>query len=146
LTVTIGLKSHESGWSILLSTYTIRIGTSECGIWFHSNGAIYEGQWHLDRFHGKGSLTYLDEIKYQGQWVMDQPLFNARHPMIRECLEKKQCINTLGPAGYDLPQYIYQGSVMFTCEHCYNYCFGSRIQKPQWAMFGGKCECPGCNS
>jgi hypothetical protein len=40
------------------------------GKWIMFDGSgFYEGEWKLDKFHGKGTYKYLDEVKV-GYWFM----------------------------------------------------------------------------
>ena len=35
----------------------------------YNDGSTYEGAWHLDQYHGYGTLVYRNEIdRYEGNW------------------------------------------------------------------------------
>ena len=63
---------------------------------------MYEGEWHLNERHGKGTMHWYDQgERYTGQWVKGIQHGHGEHTWIIQCSDnaqvytcmKKICIN-----------------------------------------------------
>jgi hypothetical protein len=68
-------------------------GLSGPGTLTLNSGIKYTGIWNNDKIHGYGKIIYADGT--EGQWKDDHPQFDPRHSMVKECVEKGLCTNTL---------------------------------------------------
>ena len=66
--------------------------------------------------------------------------FDARHPMVKECIEQGLCTNTLPTL---LPQRM--GYWPYYCETCWIHCQQRSSTRLFWDRDGIECECMGCS-
>ena len=120
----------------------------------YNSGLKYEGEWSKGCFDGLGSITYPDGIQYKGQWNKDEPgsidyylflpmntVFDALHPMVKECIEQGLCTNTLPiimpqRTGFGFPYY---------CETCWIHCQQQSSTELWWNRKGIECRCDNCS-
>jgi hypothetical protein len=100
----------------------------------------FKGQYVNGRAEGEGTIMYLDGTQYTGIWKGDLPQFDARHPKVRECIEKGLCTNTL-PEKY--MQKLYYG---FFCEHCWRHCLNTDHRGREEWFGNNRCNCLKCKS
>jgi hypothetical protein len=113
-------------------------GTLTC-----KSGVVYTGKWVQDNIPSEGTITYPDGFQRGGEWDIhaEFPRFDARHPIVKDCVEKKLRTNTL-PVLY--PQKMGSDWTHIYCESCWLYCDYRLSDDLYWSFLGEKCNCKHC--
>jgi hypothetical protein len=93
---------------------------------------VYKGTWNNGCLEGMAKVSYSDGLEYEGLWIEDYPTYDAVHPLVKECIEKGICTDTIP----GMPQWMY-GVISPYCVSC----AGPRVDDPIWQH-----SSPGCRT
>jgi hypothetical protein len=95
----------------------------------------YQGYWYCNNLKGKGSIIYSDNIKHTCMWKDGNPDKDVTHPIVKECIDKGLCTNTLP---VPMPQNMYWS---LYCQHCLIHCKKILPERSSWTTVPKRCFC-----
>jgi len=123
----------------------VYLGTFNEDGYFHGSGRyeasigwIYTGNYNNGNFEGRGLISWKNGFQYDGEWKVDEPVDrdSSLHPLIKSCVEKQLCANTLETGDY-YGQFKYRGY----CQTCVTICLQADPIVKCAFVTGNHCVC-----